>query len=214
MNLSPALSLCMDTAEIVESIIFFEFSCSVRQLQSTVVSRRAVHRTWRKPVFKAAARWLFLAPYDLELVSVNLRYVPPKARVDRLVRAAENDLRFMDLEEFKQIVTAQLLLQHMRVHKPYPHRITIREMLDVFVGSVDARLSCTHPFIQEAVLATLDLGMPYSQFMRINIHKDIAFMHRYYRQLLPEHDCFCLMTLVHTLQGFSFVWRVVTQAFA
>ena len=186
----------------------------MRQLQSTVVSRRVVHRTWLAPVLKAAARLLFLAPYDLGLVSVNLDYWPSTARVDCIVSAAHSDMPLMDLKDFNQIVTAQLLLQHLRVQKPFPHRISIGEMLDVFVGGVDARLSCTHPFVREAVLATLNLGMPYPEFLQIEIGDDVPFLQRYWRRSL--HDHFCIAALVDIFhQGYIQVmsaWRLIIQS--
>ena len=140
-----------------------------------MVSRRVVHRTWLAPVLRAAARLLFLAPYDLGLVSV---------------------------------------LQRLRVQTPFPYRIRIGEMLDVFVGSVDARLSCAHPFVREAVLATLNLGMPYPEFLQIEIGDDVPFLQRYWRRSL--HDHFCIAALVDIFhQGYIQVmsaWRLIIQS--
>ena len=133
----------MVPADVFGSLICFAVS-SVTELPFTVVAIRAVHRTWNVPVFRTAARLFFTLAYDLQLVFIRLDYTPPVESVNRIIRVVNRDITLIyttELAEFKQVVNPQFLMQHLRVQKPWPYKLRMSEMLDVFVNAVDGRLT-------------------------------------------------------------------------
>ena len=117
------------------------FQADVGVLEFTVVAIRAVHRTWNVSVFRPAARLFFTLTYDLQLVFIRLDYTPPVESVNRIIRVVNRDITLIYTTEFKQVVNPQFLMQRLRLQKPWPYKLRMSEMLDVFVNAVDGRLT-------------------------------------------------------------------------
>ena len=203
--------MCHETslpADVVLSFVCFAVS-TVTELPITVTAIRAVHRNWNVYVFKVAARLFFTLPYNLQLVSDRIQYVPPWTRVNGIITMADREMGARMMEphdaDFILIVTAQLLLQHFLTQRRRPVDFTLGEVIDLFVNVVVGVLDAMHPFIQEGFMQTLDMYGPYEDFREINIWWQIHRMHRCWREAPSGH--FCLAALLETLIK-CHLWRV------
>ena len=199
----------MVTEDVVISFISFAV-LSVTELPTAVTAIRAVHRDWNVYVFKTAARLFFKLPYDLQLVCTRINYVPPIERVNRILHVAQTEMPFTwdnELAEFIPFVYAQLLLQHLRTRTRASHVFYMGEMLDVFVSVVAGVLDNRHPFVREAVMQTLDIDVPYDDFLEINIGDDIPRMTSWWRDCRNKQ--FCLAALVDVFMCNSSFWRAM-----
>ena len=198
----------MVPADVVLCLISFAVTC-VSELPTTVTSIRAVHRNWNVYVFKTAARLFFTLPYDLDLVSNRINYVPPMEKALRYLHAADREMPFRlesELAEFIPFVYAQILLANLRTRTHASHNFYMGEMLDVFVCVVAEVLNERHPFVEEGIVAINKLDMSYDEFLEINIGDDIVRMKTRWRDCRNKQ--FCLAALVDVFMRNSSHCRV------
>ena len=200
----------MVPADVV--VVFIRFAVSsVTELPTAVTAIRAVHRSWNVYVFKTAAKLFFSLPYDLKLVCRDINYVPHLESVDRILLAAQREMPFTwdernNLPDFIQVVTAQLILQHLLVQTIFLHEFYMSELIDVFVCVVGGVLDHSHPFVQEAVMETLNINVPYEDFLEINITDDIPRLQLVWRE--THSGPFCLGAIVECLYRY-YIWRLL-----
>ena len=178
----------MLTAEVVVSLIRFAVS-SVTELPAAVTAIRAVHRNWNVDVFRTAARLFFSLPYDVELVCNHINFVPPQETVNWMLvyTFTETELPLtwdenFNIPDFIQVLNAQVILQHLVLETLSVHEFCMRDLLDVFVCAVGGMLDHRHPFVREAVTQTLDIDVPYDDFLDINIMDNIQHLRSVWRE--------------------------------
>ena len=167
----------------------FKYHCaSIANLKFAVSCFAPVHSTWNATATRLTSYMFFKLPYELNLVCLKLQFQPSPARMAHLLRAAAKDCAdFMNLEEYSKLLQAQLLLQHLRVKSP---TVKLKDVLDLFVGVMDVRLSAMHPFILRGASLRVE-------HLALDIGDAIPFIQLQWRRSAVDH--FCLGTFLHVL---------------
>ena len=92
----------------------------------------------------SAKRMAFSPEALLRLVGVS----PPEQRVNRIMSSAADGLTIMDQGSFRTVTEIQLALQHGRMRTPFPHRVSLGRVVDLFVGTAGPGLSTEHQLVR------------------------------------------------------------------
>ena len=136
-------------------------------------------------------------PFNAWKMCESLEYKPPNERIARIVNRARNegDVFFMDEDEFRKVVVAQLMFSHLRRSRPFPHYVYGKDILLLMLRTLAPSGSGGHP-LEKMLLEHVQRELRKDGGLQLEVGDRIANMQLLWRKHVDGSRCSCWSLLL------------------